>query len=246
MRPLILTDLDDTLFQTIRDDTPAAADLRVMSKLSDGSPSGYATKQQQHFLSWLRVGHVIPVTARSADVLARVKIEQAPAIVSNGGCIRSEEGAFDQDWHDQLVLRSTQGERVEDIYHVIVDKLDRRAFRHWIVSENGLPLYIVIKSNTRDEQALAGLAQSLATSLPEGWRRHSNGNNLAFLPQWLNKRHAVSYFINRQRALHPDQPIIGIGDSVSDAGFMDLCDFAMVPSRSQLWRSIVEGNEWAA
>ena len=31
---------------------------------------------------------------------------------------------------------------------------------------------------------------------------------------------------------------IGIGDAQSDFGFMDLCDFAMMPTESQLWEAL--------
>jgi hypothetical protein len=36
------------------------------------------------------------------------------------------------------------------------------------------------------------------------------------------------------RARFPDSPVIGIGDSRTDAAFMGLCDFAMLPTDSQL------------
>src|SRR3546814_6219999 len=79
MAPVILTDLDDTLFQTMPKCPPGATDLRQMSSLMDGSASGFATKLQQNFLAWLEAGLVVPVTARGRDVLARVNIPSSPA-----------------------------------------------------------------------------------------------------------------------------------------------------------------------
>lgn len=243
--PVIFTDLDDTLFQTVRKCPDGASDsLRQMSTLEDGSASGFATLRQQHFLDWLRQGAVIPVTARGKDVLARVDIEQAPAICSNGGCIVGHDARHDAEWHEQLEIWAREDVPVEGIYAALTATLASEDFRHWVVSENGLPLYIVIKSNYHDETALAGLADRLADHLPRGWRRHLNGNNLAFLPGWLNKRHAVLYMMTKIRAERPNVPIIGVGDSLSDAGFMDLCDFAMMPTTSQLWRATALGNSW--
>ena len=70
-QPIALVDLDDTLFQTVGKCPGGTGEgLRLMSRLVDGSPSGYATQTQQNLLSWLRMGKVIPVTARSRDVLA--------------------------------------------------------------------------------------------------------------------------------------------------------------------------------
>lgn len=42
----------------------------------------------------------------------------------------------------------------------------------------------------------------------------------------------------------PERPVIGIGDSWSDAGFLDLTDMAMIPTRAQLWQHIARGHEW--
>lgn len=244
MAPVILTDLDDTLFQTMPKCPPGATELRQMSSLLDGTASGFATKLQQNFLLWLEAGLVVPVTARGRDVLARVDIPSSPAICSNGGCILDGDGNLDLVWHAQLEKEALLTDPVIDVYHTMTDALCTEKFRHWSVEENGLDLYIVIKSNERDDEALAHLEAELAPLLPANWRCHRNGNNLAYLPPWLSKRHAARYLIEKYRVEQPNSPIIGIGDSVSDVGFMDLCDFAAVPTKSQLWMHIVDGSKW--
>ncbi|ESQ73957.1 hypothetical protein [Asticcacaulis sp. AC402] len=248
-RPLIFTDLDDTLFQTERKCPDGSAQgLRLMSRLADGSPSGYATLRQDHMLGWLRMGQVIPVTARSRAVLARVDIEQAPAICGNGGCILDSAGEVDRDWHDHLVMLARNGDAVEDVDACLMGGLartrDPAAFRHWVAAENGLKQYIVIKSNRDEGEVLAEVERDLAALVPAGWRVHRNDNNLAYLPPWLNKRYAVKYLLDRLRRDTPDTPVIGIGDSLSDAGFMDLCDLAMTPTPSQLWKTLTRDNAW--
>lgn len=244
MTPLILTDLDDTLFQTLEKCPSDRRGLKQMSSLIDGSPSGFATPMQQYFLRWIESATVVPVTARGRDVLARVAIAQAPAIASNGGCILLADGALDLAWHENLAAQAANSAPVLDVYRLLTAPLCTTRFRHWSVEENGLDLYVVIKSNARDHEALAELEQELAATLPFGWRCHRNGNNLAYLPPWLSKRHAVHYMIEAVRAETPDRPVIGIGDSISDVGFMDLCDFAMAPTRSQLWADVVADNDW--
>ncbi len=244
MSPIYLTDLDDTLFQTIPKCPANGGDLRLMSTLADGTPSGYATQMQQNLMAWMSKGLVVPVTARGRDVLARVDITQAPAICSNGGCILDDMGELDHAWHDHLIQQSATTDPVLRVYQALTDGLCTTAFRHWSVEENGLDLYIVIKSNLHDEDALVALEREFQTVIPTGWRCHRNGNNLAYLPPWLNKRHAVRYLINHYRNIDPSRPILGLGDSVSDAGFMDLCDFAMIPTGSQLWSSVIRDNAW--
>jgi hydroxymethylpyrimidine pyrophosphatase-like HAD family hydrolase len=245
IRPIVFTDLDDTLFQTARKcPDEDVTGLIVMSTLADGKASGYATARQQNLLGWLRQGSVIPVTARSSAVLARVAIEQAPAICSNGGCIIGVDGAIDLEWHSLLASKASSDSSIQAAHALFTNDLDSSAFRHWIVAEAGLDLYIVIKSNLDDDAALQTIAGRILPSLPSSWRIHRNGNNLALLPGWLNKRHAVAYLIDRLREDSPDTPIVGIGDSSSDVGFMDLCDFAMVPTISQIWSSIASASDW--
>ncbi|NCP15293.1 MAG: sucrose-6-phosphate hydrolase [Sphingomonadales bacterium] len=244
-RPLILADLDDSLFQTRAKcgDWPDSS-LKPMSRLVDGSPSGYATPPQQALLAWLARGELVPVTARSRAVMARVDIAQAPAICANGGCILTAEGTPDPVWHGHLATLAQGAAAPSALYPELTGGLDTEAFRHWIVSEGGLDLYIVIKSNHGDEPALATVAEALAPRLPQDWRIHANGNNLAFLPPWLSKRAAVRYMLGAVRAETPERLVIGIGDSWSDTGFLDLADMAMIPTQAQLWQHIARGNEW--
>lgn len=243
--PLILVDLDDSLFQTRGKcgDWPEER-LQVMSRLADGSPSGYATPPQQGLLAWLNMGEVVPVTARGRAVLARVAIPQAPAICANGGCILTDDGTPDPVWHDHLAAEAQRTEAAGALYPALTDGLDATAFRHWLVSEDDLDLYIVIKSNHGDVVALTALAETLGARLPAGWRTHANGNNLAFLPPWLNKRAAARYWLEPVRRDTPERLVVGIGDSWSDAGFLDLTDMAMIPTAAQLWQHIAHGHEW--
>jgi hypothetical protein len=244
MTPIVFSDLDDTLFQTLRKCPDEGDGLKVMSTLVDGSPSGYSTPRQQAMLDWLSSGRLIPVTARSTAVLARVDIAQAPAICSNGGCIVLEDGGVDLVWHVRLAEQALRDHAVDDVHLSLAETLEGELFRHWVVMENGLPLYIVIKSNAGSAAELADVAERHRHLIPATWRRHVNGNNLAYMPGWLNKRHAVGYMIEKIRAAEPGRPIVGVGDSLSDVGFMDLCDFAMAPTGSQFWRAATGNSDW--
>ena len=251
---LILTDLDDTLFQTRRKcpDVPAER-LATMSTLTDGSASGYATPRQQNLLRWLRQdqvppplcdGTIVPVTARSRQVLHRVNIEQAPAICANGGCIITDDSVPDQEWHAHLQAQARATVDVDEVYRGLIDLVSGEIFRHWTVNEGDLALYIVIKSNVDNGTALDPLHGKITPHLPKGWRLHRNGNNLAFLPPWLNKRSAAKYLIDQRRVDDPDLLVIGLGDSHSDIGFMDVCDYAMTPTGSQIWDHLVATSDW--
>jgi len=68
---------------------------------------------------------------------------------------------------------------------------------------------------------------------------HLNGNNLAVLPKIINKESAVSYLINGYKQQHLELLTFGAGDSKTDAPFMALCDYALIPKNTQLFNALV-------
>ena len=245
MKPLFLTDCDDTLFIAARKVDMPLDRCEVASTLADGTPSGYRTPRLLALGKLMEAGDVIPVTARSREVLARCDVAQAPAICSNGGVVVGPDGEVDADWRAAIATRVGDGHAIREVH----DRAANAAgvgFRHWTVDDEGMPLYIVFKSNASDEDAVARLSMDIDDGgmLPEGWRMHVNGNNLALMPPWISKREATRHLLARLRAQQPERLVIGIGDSLSDLGFMDECDFAMHPVNSQIGRHVAKGHEW--
>ncbi|WP_439544894.1 hypothetical protein [Sandarakinorhabdus sp.] len=249
-RAIALVDLDDTLFQTRRK-CPAELPFEVLTPMAfgaDGQPISYATPRQMTLIRWLEeTALVVPVTARSTAALLRTRLRFEHAVSAHGAVILNgfPERADDihnvrcSRWHAQMdaALAPFQPALITMetaiLSHASAQGLRVRAR---IVSEDGLPLYLVIKhqeadGNDAELQAATGPARQ---SLPAGWTCHLNGNNVAFLPPGLGKAHAVAVVLEALRADHPDLPVIGMGDSHTDAGFMALCDFAMTPTGSQL------------
>ncbi len=186
-RPLVLVDLDDTLFQTARKmpegtpRTPATLDV-------NGQPNGYMNPVQESFINWLLASaDVVPVTARSVEAYSRVKLPFAHgAICSHGGVILQPDGSIDRDWHGQMaeVLWSFQ-DRLPVLSETTLQLGTELGFslRGWVVEEEGLRHYVVTKHNESDDSVLTKvLAEIKGKSLLEGMHIHANGNNLAFLP----------------------------------------------------------------
>src|SRR3546814_11350654 len=120
--------------------------MRISDWSSDVCSSDlFATKLQQNFLAWLEAGLVVPVTARSRDVLARVNIPSSPAICSNGGCILDGTGDLDLVWHSQLELAARHSEPVPDVYQAETGNTHAERIRHWSVDEKAHHLNIVVK-----------------------------------------------------------------------------------------------------
>lgn len=240
MRSVALVDLDDTLFQTIRKCPPGLdpAALTPLAYASDGSPLGFATPRQMHFLQWLsETTHLVPVTARSLDALRRVRIPFAAAVCAHGGVVLDEESKADALWSSQItqeaaIVAPMLATLVAAIQRAALDQGSDLAVR--VLSEGATGLYVLAKHPSADEAALHAAVDAVVGEVPMGWTIHRNGNNVALMPPYLGKQHAVAYLLPALRARFPDAPIIGIGDSLTDAPFMALCDYAMMPTGSQL------------
>ncbi|MBK1664618.1 hypothetical protein CKO38_11255 [Rhodospirillum rubrum] len=235
MRRVVFVDLDDTLFQTARKN-PGAQALAALDR--DGKPLSFQSTRQVAFLEWLSADAVIvPVTGRSVEAFRRVTLPLGPrAICSFGGVILGADGLPHPEWHRQMSQKAQATARVmEQLDHTVGQAVARTGVdaRHHIIHDAELALYLSIKHNGGSAEETARLAQALAPAVPEGWTTHLNGANMALLPPFLGKRAAVAFFLETQLG---DGPLltIGFGDSLTDLGFMSLCDYALTPSRSQI------------
>jgi hydroxymethylpyrimidine pyrophosphatase-like HAD family hydrolase len=247
IRAIAFVDLDDTLFQTRGKCPPdvAADRLTPLGFTRDGEPLSFATPRQMRFLSWLTETTLfVPVTARSLDALRRVRIRFEAAICAHGGVILDDEGEIDAVWAAEIGGRAEE-HRLE--LNSFADAISAEARRTAtpvnvrVLSEGGMPLYVLAKHADADAGALNRVVDGAVPVLPVGWTDHRNGNNVALMPPYLGKRHAVQRLLPALRARHPDAPVLGIGDSLTDAPFMAACDYAMLPTGSQLAREVLRG-----
>ncbi|MCC6926709.1 hypothetical protein [Novosphingobium sp.] len=245
---IALVDLDDTLFQTRRK-CPAdvsEVDLTVMAYDREGQPASFATPRQLAWIEWLRRGTVlVPVTGRSVDALRRVDLAFDHAIAAHGGVVLRPGGLVCPVWQNRI---GQAAEAVRGDLEALTAGFDRQAqaagadVRVRIIAEADTPLYVVAKHrDPAREEELHALAELVRPAVPSGWTVHVNGNNVAYLPPHLGKRQAVEHLLGELRAAHPALPVIGLGDSVTDAPFLALCDFAMIPGQSQLAERAFQG-----
>lgn len=241
-RAIALVDLDDTLFQTLRKCPPDLAEdrLTALGYAKDGSPLSYATPRQMAFLGWLaETTHLVPVTARSLDALRRVHIPFTAAVCAHGGVILDETGELDAEWAARMRTASQADAATLD---ALAAAVAGPALNVRVLTEADTPLYVLAKHADADAEALFAAVDAAVPSLPAGWTDHRNGNNVALMPPWLGKANAVAHILPGLRARFPDAPAIGIGDSLTDAPFMALCDFAMLPTGSQLAREVLHAS----
>ena len=243
MHSLVFVDLDDTLFQTLRKCGDSEV-LQPRAYLKDGSVISYATPKQIWLWQWLNQADVIiPVTARNHDALSRVDLPFAhEAVINHGAVVLDKQGNLDSTW--QAYMNETLPAytlELKDLWLAV----DAYAAKHpglkpRLVDDFSITWYGVIKHEQADaaDAALNDLLQAVIVKHPAVINQrlycHVNGNNLAVIPKIINKADAVNYLLDQYRQQYTDLISFGIGDSKTDLPFMRLCDYAMVPQKSQL------------
>jgi hydroxymethylpyrimidine pyrophosphatase-like HAD family hydrolase len=238
----LFADLDDTLFQSL-EKCGACEALEPAAFLKDGSPISYTTAAQRAFIAFAQDGMtMIPATARNLNAFQRVKLPfDSYAVIDYGGIVLNPGGSVDQPWlarMQQAMHAAVPG--LEELAALIDAWAARTGFggRARLIEDFATPFYLVIKDPNKVAARLEPIEREVVQPwLDAGGRDyfiHRNGNNLAILPNALNKSHAVAYVTERLRAEHGEIITFGMGDSRSDARFMAACDYAIVPGRSQL------------
>lgn len=238
----LFADLDDTLFQSL-EKCRSSVDLQATAFLKDGSPISYTTPAQRAFFAFVHDGMtVIPTTARNLDALQRVDLPFTSwSVIDYGGIVLHPDRSVDQFWlaHMQQAMQAALP-GMQELTRVIDTWAESTGYRGRtrLVEDFDTPFYLVVKDPDKIAANLETIEREVVVPwLADGGREyfiHRNGNNLAILPNALNKANAVAYVTQKLREQHTDIITFGMGDSKSDARFMAACDYAIVPPRTQL------------
>lgn len=242
MQIALFLDLDDTVLQTAPK-CPAGESVRPAAYRRDGTPLSFMTVRQRALLEMLlREARVIPTTARNLESFRRVDLPfKDIAILNFGGVVLLPNGTIDPSWDERV--------RPQALAHGAELKTHLRAVERFIsarrlgassrlISDFEMPLYLVFKHLGGDSSKLQPIHEELkATADLDRFFIHANDNNLSLVPRCLGKEQAVRYVIERHLGPAPTLTL-GMGDSLTDAPFLDLCDYAVLPRASQLARHL--------
>jgi hydroxymethylpyrimidine pyrophosphatase-like HAD family hydrolase len=248
MQNYIFLDLDDTLFQTLRKcehgpDDPA---LEVRAFLPDGTPNSFATRKQQWLWQWFQKDfRIVPVTARDAGAFGRVNLPfREEAVLNHGAVILDKHRDYDKPWMERMLdLLPGYYQKLLAVWEDVQDYAGRRqGYKLRLVRDFGIDWFGVVKHKSALEAPLQALLEEVVNPHPAfrdgSLYAHLNGNNLAILPKLINKEDAVRYLLDRYRRRHPELLTFGAGDSRTDAPFLALCDYALIPKNTQLFQTL--------
>jgi len=242
-KPVIFSDLDDTLFQTRRKmvDELDLAPFRPGALDRSLSPRSFMTEEQAMLVDWmLEYSELIPVTARGTEEMSRVQVPfRSWAVTTHGAVILNPQGEEDREWRERMLAElQPYGPALLAMQQAITELMAQRNINGWarINYEYGdTPIYLVMKhrdSTHLDE--LYAIADEIEQIFPlAGYYIHRNSNNVAWLPLVVEKGRAVSFLLEKLRAERGVFPVIGLGDSLSDHRFMKLCSWYGLPRQSQ-------------
>ena len=248
MESYIFLDLDDTLFQTLRkcEAQPETNALLARAFLPDGTPNSYATNKQQWLWQLLSQGFkCIPVTGRDYSAFERVNLPfQEEIVLNHGAVILDRQRNIDTAWMAKMLqsLPDYQSKLMQVWEQIAIYTCQYDEFKPQLIKDFDITWYGVVKHSKGSEDALKHILENIIKPHPhlqDGslyW--HLNGNNLAVLPKIINKESAVSYLMDSYKQQHSNVLTFGAGDSHSDAAFIALCDYALIPKNTQLFKTL--------
>ncbi len=244
--PLVLADIDDNFGHTVKKFRKYVGDENTLGTPividAAGKPLSYASEKQMAFARWLlSTATVTPVTGRSREKYLQVNLGfSGHAIVSFGGLILLADGTPDPTWYEHIAAAARAEKDVIASYQADITRgaadisADLKVSR---IVDEGLDLLIKVQ-NTGEKAAeeMQQLSLVMQQLLPAGWTLHVNEGQLCAYPPFLGKELAVRYYLDNLAPAH--SLLIGSGDSLTDVGFMSLCDMMLAPTQSQVFKTL--------
>ncbi|ADO08017.1 hypothetical protein Pvag_pPag20027 (plasmid) [Pantoea vagans C9-1] len=242
-KPLALCDLDDTLFQTKRKMIAELGEepFRVGALDRELKPRSYMSETQAMMVDWLlSTAELIPVTARGTEETARVQIPFTSwKVMTHGAVIANPDGSVNEEWaHIVQSALAVLREKLLSYQKRLSDELEAAGIDAWCrmnYEYAGTPVYFVMKhrDSTRIQELFDFNAKAVKAFDTSDFYIHQNGNNVAWIPNCIQKGLAVEWLLKKIREERSAFPVIGLGDSLSDHTFMKHCQWFGMPSRSQ-------------
>lgn len=242
-RLIVFTDLDDTLFQSVKGEVSSDAIEATVDV--DGKPYAYSSIQQQKLLSVMVKADatIIPVTGRRTSSFLNCRLPDVMnseyAIVSHGAVILDKQRVVLKEWREFLTTTYSLAnweKQLTSLYQKLYDYfIEDQNVRVRLIIDQGITAYICIKINKVGylPEKSKQLSKLLNSELKTGMLLHGNGRNFALLAPYAQKKVAVS-FLKAKLDINESDTVFAIGDSDSDLPFMKDANFLIIPQQAQI------------
>lgn len=240
MPSVVFADIDGTLIETCRG-AVGVSEATVGARDKSGEIIAVRGERHDALLTLLEATNaLVPVTGRSVGALSRVNLRfESYAIVHHGAVILLPNREHDREFEESVRANlEALHEVLESAFHDTAARIaeSRTPLRVNRQTFAGRTIEVCVKSTEPDADRLAPEADAIEERWRDctGVRIHRNGNNLAMLPSTVTKARAVEWVVQRLEADLGPCVRFGVGDSLTDLGFMRRCDFFIVPAGSQI------------
>jgi hydroxymethylpyrimidine pyrophosphatase-like HAD family hydrolase len=246
VRPLVLTDLDDTVFRNARKVPQIEMDGCAEVVTDTGNRVSVMTQRQAAFFDWITsTCEVIPVTARSLEAFRKINLPFGDGwkIAGNGAVVIRPDGGIDEEWAAIMCGELVAYANVLQEMHDAAAWRVREAGFEFVVkryAEYGHEHCVLFSCEGQDHSYLASIAGRLHFGLTDNIHIHHNAGTLALTAGPVSKQRACEYVLSKIEGLDR-RPVLAFGDSLSDLPFMSLGDFICAPNGSQIAEKTLKG-----
>jgi hydroxymethylpyrimidine pyrophosphatase-like HAD family hydrolase len=242
----LFSDIDDTLIESERKISLDKKNYVIAGYKRNGLPHSYIRKGLKEYINIMLDNNVIviPTTARNMDSYERSifqknkKIELA--IIDFGATILLKN-KIDKEYKKEIKLKYNNLELpLKDMLYKIKKIIKKLNFKDKFKIRILNNFYIVLEFDKHNLDLNANrliknkLNKLLRKKENKEYHLFKNDSTFAILPNFLSKRTAVKYLIEKYKPIYS----FGAGDNLNDLDFMELTDMLMIPTKSDIYHKI--------
>jgi hydroxymethylpyrimidine pyrophosphatase-like HAD family hydrolase len=228
MKAVLALDVDQTLIFSSRSAGRLDGVATVWVEDYDGAELSLMTVAAHELLAELgERHHVVPVTTRTPQQLARVRLPVRPswAICSNGGVLL-RDGVRDLDWDRRIAAELTAVAAADEV----VERVTQVSGESWVKTVRRVEdLFVYLVAHERAAIPARWAAELDAWATGVGWTVSVQGRKVYVVPRVLSKGAAAL-----RVAAELGGPLLSAGDSVLDISLLEAAVHSARPGHGEL------------
>jgi len=237
-RIFFFSDIDDTLIQTRRK-TDFKKKTVVGAYNKEGEENSFFYEGVKVFVDTIIDSNItfIPTTARNLDSYKRTVFYEKNLnyVILNFGGMILLNNKIDEEWSSRILEQYSKIESLKSVYEKLAESLEKYNLVIKIIDDFYISIYN--KFALDNKEILKNLRTELNsfTEVHNDFYIYENDNSFGILPNFLNKKFAVDYLIEKENPILT----IGAGDNSSDLDFMNSTSFHFTPINSNILKDSV-------